>query len=1235
MGDSSFHRLCDSYLFKLGYKHLNSIGLTLNADKPISGTPDTLITDESGKYVFSEYSSQQSDLFRKFKNDIEKCLNPEKTGIEVDKISQIIVCYTGKLSPAEIDRLRTMCKAENIEFREFGLDTIATDTRFNYPLLANEHLGLELDSGQILSPEDFTVKYQKSRWATTLDNKFLFRSEELDEALTSLDTRKIVTISGKPGCGKTRLALELVSQFVQKNPEYKPYCVFDRGGDFSADIAYRLREPGKYLIVLDDANRLDRRLSNILALLADADEHHQYKFIITVRDYALDLVSRAINQYEEPYELELQEFSDDQIKELMKSFGINHGLYIERIVDIAGNNPRLAVMASQLAIEANSLEGIRNAENLYQQYFGQDDRLQSVLKNPDLLKAATIISFLRYVDRSNEKHKKIVVNSFHMPFELFWASVTALHRMEAVDLYENEVVKISDQILATYLLFESIIERKLIQYELILTEFFPTLKGRVVEATNPLINTFDHHKVVEAITPAVQKLWRSFEENNQNRELLELFESYWYVAPNRVLAKMRQYVHEKPIAPYKLSAIRFDEDRVGTTADPILRILSQFSHFGKVECASAVELLLDLAIRDPINTPIIISALKQDFKYHANDPRWRYERQRILVNALEQRLEEEHVNYYGWLFLATTKFLLIDECETSKMRGRKILFTRFRLTGEEPLFELRALIWKIFGKLLAHECLRKPALNSFEVYLKSNNRGSKEILADDVTHIRKFLEPHLPESRLDSCYFMQQWFSLLKHKSVDIDDALQKKYCHESLELLGLLFNDRYLKMELKLSHDEFYDFRVQQIQQHIQVYSTSDLPILLQRCQELHQLLANKPELGQLRNGILLLFYALAEQDQDLFIESVEQYLSLGEFLQIIPHTIVNRLLEFIGVDATSELLTNHSHKYQDYWRLVLLQKLPEREITEQHAAEIISIYKTAEPDILSRNFSCLLNYLKMRPNIIIEATEILVARAKLDKEFASPLSELFREDQDFHHRLEALFSQNTRLLFDAYVESQLSEGYVDYDGWALSRLIDIDPAIILIYITRLAQLPGYLDRYTTTSDFTVIWDKMNAFELVGHTILELYGTSIWEEFAVKLFVSPNSTEAPQRMKNHEEFISYFLGENIEDFKFIQYFFNILSYLPVKYTMFALKEFLGIDVNPDHFRALQLEPFLRGGAGSAVSKLEKELSHYQTIAQYLEGPAYVDHRAYIEDRIARKQEEINNEKKSNFIDEF
>src|ERR1051325_6214241 len=86
---AGFQRLCDSYLVCRGYDRINPIGLVIGTDKVAKGTPDTLIMQPDGKYVFAEYSTQQEGLAGKFMRDLAKCFDEGKTGIPVERIHEV------------------------------------------------------------------------------------------------------------------------------------------------------------------------------------------------------------------------------------------------------------------------------------------------------------------------------------------------------------------------------------------------------------------------------------------------------------------------------------------------------------------------------------------------------------------------------------------------------------------------------------------------------------------------------------------------------------------------------------------------------------------------------------------------------------------------------------------------------------------------------------------------------------------------------------------------------------------------------------------------------------------------------------------------------------------------------------------------------------------------------------------------------------------------------------------
>lgn len=59
--------------------------------------PDSYIILKNGKYIFIEYTTQKTNIVKKFLKDLEKCFDEEKTGIEVIQINKIVLACNSDL----------------------------------------------------------------------------------------------------------------------------------------------------------------------------------------------------------------------------------------------------------------------------------------------------------------------------------------------------------------------------------------------------------------------------------------------------------------------------------------------------------------------------------------------------------------------------------------------------------------------------------------------------------------------------------------------------------------------------------------------------------------------------------------------------------------------------------------------------------------------------------------------------------------------------------------------------------------------------------------------------------------------------------------------------------------------------------------------------------------------------------------------------------------------------------
>jgi hypothetical protein len=344
----AFQKLAESYLHRKGYEKINCIGSVLTNNKVRKGTPDTLIALPNGKYIFAEHTTTTKTICNKFIDDIDKCFNEEKTGIKACDIEEIILCFTGRLSSSEQAVLTQKCLDKGVAIQIFGISEISFDLLEKYKSIALDHLGIEVDTGQIVELDKFLQLHDRNKLTTSLSNKLFFRERDRADIKQSVLDNELTIVSGQAGVGKTRLVVECYRDLVSDNGNLQAYCIVNKGVDLFNDIKTYMSDSGEYLIFIDDANRVNG-FQYILQQLQDKRDDQVFKILITVRDYSLDKIKSSSEEYASFKELNIEKFNDEELGGILKEgFNINNNLYLDRICQISDGNPRIAVMAAEV-----------------------------------------------------------------------------------------------------------------------------------------------------------------------------------------------------------------------------------------------------------------------------------------------------------------------------------------------------------------------------------------------------------------------------------------------------------------------------------------------------------------------------------------------------------------------------------------------------------------------------------------------------------------------------------------------------------------------------------------------------------------------------------------------------------------------------------------------------------------------------------------------------------------------
>ena len=632
-----FQDLCDALLCAEGYKDIFSLGMKAGTLKTTTGNPDTYFRSESGKYIFVAYTTEQTSINKKIKEDIEKCLDQEKTGVSVKDIEKIICCHTSSTLKAGDDQaLRKLCSSYGIELELYGIDRIANLLYRVYPYIAKDKLNFSIDSNQIFPREEFIKQYDNSNGRTApLTTTFLYRENEKKEILEMLEKEKVTIILGKAGVGKTRLALEIAKKYQEEN-NCKILCIKCNHLPIMEDLSRYISTVGKYLIFVDDANELVG-LSHLIEYTLRDEDRYDIRILATVRDYAYKSVINEAKKLVNVKSYVISKFSNQEIREFIKTnLKIENNDYIEQIVRIAGGNPRIAYMAGKLAVEKNDLQSIANMEELYKSYYGFFLENTTILTDLKLCLTAGIVSIFNTIDLENLDRIQDVLNLVGMDKDGFTTYIYSLHSMEYVEIKSERVARISDQCLSNYMLYYVFFEKRLIIFSDILRIGFWKHKNSMIKSVDILLNIFYSDKMKEYLIDEISKVWDEFKTDD--KMFGEFVRAFHIFKPEESLLYVCEKVEQAESVNIDINSLENEEREWNVDIkDDILQLLVGYKKdHGLTE---AIELIVKYSMKKQDAVKLVYSLFKSYYSVNKDSYYEGYFVQNLVIDKIRENLD--------------------------------------------------------------------------------------------------------------------------------------------------------------------------------------------------------------------------------------------------------------------------------------------------------------------------------------------------------------------------------------------------------------------------------------------------------------------------------------------------------------------------------------------------------------------------------------------------------------------
>jgi DNA polymerase III delta prime subunit len=1163
INETVFQELCDAYISLKYFKSraFSRTGSQLGKQKVKKGTPDSFIQLDDGTYLFIESTTQQTGLLKKFKEDISKCLDEEKTSIPKSKLREIILCFNSKADAEAINELTDSVKPIKVRF--ISIDDLAMQISLHYRTLAKDYLNLPLDSGQIVPLEKFLKHYNENSQsiATPIDNQLFHRETELSSLIDLIQTNDFVVITGPPGIGKTKLAVEAITEF-QKRFGYSTFAVLNKDYDLLEDLAYYFDNSSQNILFIDDANRIDRLLQ-IKGFAEDANSG-SLKIVLTVRDYALDQIKTLIPKVSE---LELTSLSEDQIIDIIKNdpFKITNEEYHPKILSISNNNLRLAIMAARLAIEKNNLNALHEVYDLFDEYFKTFIQDSGLLQDKIIIKTLGLLSYFNTISLANSDALEKTLSKFYLSRTEFIESIRKLETIEIVEVKYNHV-KISDQSLSIYFFFKTFFKDDLLSFAVLMEGFYESTRNRIRDTVIPANNTFGYSNIREKIRPVLLFKLNSIQVD---KDILSFFELFWFYMEDELLSTVVKKINNSPTNESNYTV----NEKSQVAEDQYLKLLFNiilYHHDAKL-IENATSLSFEYTKRTPSAYSQLIKSVTDGFSFDYEDEHNLYQRQTMLFDLIESKLLAEEF-YKRIFFDIANKFLYFRFQQARPLRGHKFSLYSYTLKETEPIVKFRRKIWELLERLFPTNT--EEAFEVVHRYSQQRLDVDIAILQIDFIAIEELIKKYFKPERFDHSYIVQElcgWAKRLKIEGHAIKRHQQNFFTEKYKLFRKIDWNRLRDKEQHEYTIDQKYEIvKEREIRGFFQFSSL----------QEYESFISTYIEIKRFRKD----GYELSNSLAIVLDENIRsnRYLAIEIFKKLVRDRRLDNFSPYLAITTLATLSDVFSDKFWSVikpfsrlkiwlrkedtriaalfdWQLHYLLQLPLSKINAEKYDALIFVIKSIK-------FSCTLflegleKYENYKPGLIDKILGIVVNHNKKGNIRIALWHGFFDKFKNY-------FS-DIILLKKAYIQQDNIQKLFDYNGDDLLYVLRKDPDFLLEYINSIAD-DDLGRRSSDYKCFQVVWDLDAPNQIVKKAINHLIENNklgLNSEFLSSFFVNIK----PDNHTKAYEFVLQYISEYFNDTEKMSAIFELLEGKLKHLFQEAFSSYLRLNSNVEDFKKIE-----------------------------------------------------------------
>lgn len=1239
INQARFQDLINHLLHIQGNTFIGAPGSVVAKEKTSKGAPDSFFV-KGNKYVFVECTTKEKldgvkTFFDKLEKDIEHCFDEKKTNIKREDVEKVILACTSKINTDEYSSLKKKVKDYNSDADLEVLDIQNLPLHiYDFPGLSEQYLGVEIIKGEIYNLPDFLIKTTKGL-QPSLINDFVAREEELKECLEHIKNVDILLLSGTAGVGKSKLAVKILEDSKEN---YIPIVIQSSAVPLWDDFVHLFQNGKDYIILFDDANKSVQNLSYLLNFI-QKPRTNKLKVVITVRDYVKHQVSQQLKDFIYK-EVTIEKLKDEDIEKIIVKALPNLQHYYDirkKIVELSKGNARVALMATYSVTPDSETNYLNSPVLLYEKYFEKIADEIEAFTRPIIFKTLAIVSFFGTLDRNNEDLKTILKNNFDIDWNELWVTILELHRHEVLDVHSNEIVKISDQVLATYAFYKCFIDNNSasITYSDWISTFIEKYPSRIKNTLVDVNNTFGYHHIKDLVMPHLQSII-SNEETNE--KLYSFYTLFWFYKGYDTLIYLKKWIEglttESISEELKFSYVYNNH----TKASKYFDLLINFWNHPNELLKPAIELSIELVVKQPKRLSEFLKFIHDHFSYKVEDLHNGYQRQNVLLEILSgENRSPLHREIANGTFLNIGEALLGWHFTEFGSKGISMTIVNFDLSHSTELLELRAKIFDGLYNLFEQDKEQSEKILNKIVF--PGGKVDKQIYIDELPIYERLILDKFSIDQYSHCKFVSQLSKKISSLGYPIPDNWSQYINSDIINLSKLLKTD-FLEDKNGKTWQEREQEKRQKIQDYIRPKTWNEIKSLLYFMNSLF-LQQQGRDVWEIEGGISEIYIGIASKGKSAAKKALALTFNNEFSFQFQP-----RIIYFIinsNVLSGEELLTlinNSDFRDKTSSVVTLLECLPENQINEKFLKALIQNFKNDDRIFIHR----ITDYLKFdteftkyknssrekgikKHNIISYLTEIILNK---------PITHRRSLGHRFCRDCASYFTNHINLLKQAFISLKKNDQHFDYDGKEFEAVLNLDSNFFIEYLEQKAVDMDYLSFRFEHFKLDCIWSLPNYKEIVDKA-LDIIITkapifSSWKHPSSILFTFEKNND--EILEKAHKYIADFICTHCNDRQRTMMIMSIVLYRFNDKFISYLKQFLLLNKDLEIFKYIWLET---SGVttGSRVPYIQKEIDFCNEIVLMVKALPnildYSDHIKYLEQKIIWLKKDIENEQKRDF----